>query len=308
MNFIIYSSVYDENCGGAIALHKLCDLINHLGHTSSICLYKKSLWQRLCDNPWKNKCKSLLKIASIFGHYTPNSSFHTPIFRANKKNAEIIKQSIIIYPETVSGNPLGAKHIVRWLLHQPGYHTGKINYSSGELYFRYSSMIKPFSICGSKTSNLVMTIAHHPIEFYNKNNMAESRKGTAYCLRKGKGKEICHNLHDSILIDGKSHKDIAGIFKRVKRFYSYDTLTAYSRYATLCGCESVVIPDPGVNIDEWRPDITIRYGLSYGETDEQLQFAHDTTELALADIQNKMDASKEIARKAIQEMIQYFST
>ena len=52
--------------------------------------------------------------------------------------------------------------------------------------------------------------------------------------------------------------------KRVERFISYDTYTAYSRFASLCGCDSIVIPDEGVTLDQWYANPQDRYGVSYG--------------------------------------------
>ena len=40
---------------------------------------------------------------------------------------------IVIYPEIVFGNPLGAKNVVRWFLHNPGFFSGKIYYGQNTL-------------------------------------------------------------------------------------------------------------------------------------------------------------------------------
>jgi hypothetical protein len=101
-------------------------------------------------------------------------------------------------------------------------------------------------------------------DIYNTNGASDQRSGSAYCVRKGNGKQLQHDLNNSILIDGKSHAEVADIFKRVKTFYSYDTTTTYSHFAVLCGCDSVVIPDPGVSEIEWREDPKDRYGIAYG--------------------------------------------
>jgi hypothetical protein len=162
------------------------------------------------------------------------------------------------------GNPLQAKNIVRWLLHTPGFHTNQTNYGPNELYFRFSVETPYFSHPGSTTSDQFLTVVHFPTEIYNMDVAIQEREGTAYCIRKGKGKEIVHDLSDSICIDGKSHKEIAEIFKRVKTFYCYDTRTAYYYFASLCGCETIVIPDEGVSEEEWLPDPRSRVGMRYG--------------------------------------------
>jgi hypothetical protein len=123
------------------------------------------------------------------------------------------------------------------------------------------------------------------------------RKGTAYCLRKGKDKELVHDLMDSVLIDGKSHAEIAKIFKSVDRFISYDTLTAYSRFAALCGCTSIVVPDSGVSIDDWYPNDKDRCGISYGFNHESILEANATRHLVSSQIQDEeLQCSNDITR------------
>ena len=75
---------------------------------------------------------------------------------------------------------------------------------------------------------------------------------------------MVHELAGSELIDGLSHREIAELFKRSKTFVSYDLYTAYSTFAALCGCDSVVIPQEGINVDQWIPDQYHRAGIAYG--------------------------------------------
>src|SRR5262249_28693770 len=46
--------------------------------------------------------------------------------------------SIVVYPETVSGNPLKAKKVVRWTLNTPGLIGGDTFYSNEEMVFVFS--------------------------------------------------------------------------------------------------------------------------------------------------------------------------
>jgi hypothetical protein len=194
-----------------------------------------------------------------------NPKFNTPCLDIQSAD-EIANNDeyVVIYPEVVMGNPLKAKNIVRWLLHTPGFHTNQTNYGPNELYFRFSVETPYFSHPGSTTSDQFLTVVHFPTEIYNMDGAIQEREGTAHCIRKGKGKEIVHDLSDSICIDGKSHEEIAAIFKRVKTFYCYDTRTAYYYFASLCGCETIVIPDEGVSEEEWLPHPASRVGIRYG--------------------------------------------
>ena len=211
---------------------------------------------------------------------------------------------IVVYYEQVLGNPLGAKYVVRWLLHTPGYHTGNIYYGQNEIYYKHGEGIRDFYISGSYLSKHILKIIHYPLEYYNENNVAAQRVGTAYCRRKGSAKEIVHDLDDSILIDGMSHEEIAKIFKRCTTFISYDSYTAYSQFAALCGCESIVIPDYGVDIDTWFPEIQDRYGISYGF--DQLDWAKRTKPMLLGKINSDNSRQESAVKTFINEVNAYF--
>ena len=93
--FIIYAPPFDENSGGNVLLHRLCDLLNKEGESAYI---------RLWDMPQPNN-------SGIYG------SFNTPL----AKISDLSDNTIVVYPEVVSGNPLMAKNVVRWLLYHPGF-------------------------------------------------------------------------------------------------------------------------------------------------------------------------------------------
>ena len=159
---------------------------------------------------------------------------------------------------------------------------------------KFNSAILDFNFPGSKTSEKELKVIHYPLEYYNLSGASNTRKGTAYCLRKGRGKEIQHDLADSILIDDMSHAEVAAIFKRVKTFISYDTYTAYSFFAVLCGCDSVVIPDGGVTKEQWYPNVKDRHGLSYGfdEIDEAKKTAPLVKEYVIREEHKSVDNVK----------------
>ncbi len=90
---------------------------------------------------------------------------------------------------------------------------------------------------------------------------------------------MVHDTADSILIDGKSHEEVATIFKSVKRFISYDPQTHYSYLAIIAGCESLVVPPDDTTKEQWKPNVEDRYGLAYGFDD--IEFALATRHMAL---------------------------
>lgn len=302
--FIIFSPPYNPKQGGVICLHKLAHLINLSGDQA----YLFPAFENI-EISRRDILVPILRLGrdfyrKVFERYKTNSYFNTPIYDGKIKDL-VSDEYIVIYYEQVFGNPLGARNIVRWLLHRPGYHTGKVYYGFNELLVPFHNSVADFFYPHSKQSGFVMSIIHYPLEMYNMDGAMKKRIGTAYCIRKGKGKKIEHNQKDSVLIDNLPHADIARIFKRVKTFVSYDTYTAYSRLAALCGCDSVVIPDPGVTEEEWFSNPDDRLGLAYGF--ENIEKARKTRAHLFQKIQDEHQKSFDDVKTFKEECYQFFN-
>ena len=287
-SFIIASPPYNEINGGAIVLHKLCHLLNQCGYCAYIypfygsAIYNIENGTQFISESFRIAARRYLK------RYTVNSNFLTPIFHKSLSN----KKLITVYPEIVIGNPLKAQNVVRWFLCEPGTHTSVVSINKNDLLVDFRSFLTGFTFGKSIKYPVQLYITHIPLDIFNLNEAVEpsKRRGSAYCLRKGKHRQIVHDLKDSILIDGKSHLEVAKILKSVKTFYSYDLYTAYSWFATLCGASSIVVPQDGLDSSQWFPESQKPYGVAYGSS--ELEYAHSTAAL----LQNKLieDESKMI--------------
>ncbi len=265
--FLIYAPPYDPNTGGIIALHKLCDLINRSGREAFLYPLMPSFELHLHSLPQlQNMLDQFQAGLAAALEFRVNSDFITPTL-APAVEDQAGQDWVVVYPEIVFGNPLRAPNVVRWMMHKPGYWTNQVHYGAGELHFYYGQAFREYDVPRCTTSELRLTIHHTPFQLYLDEDANRPRSGTAYCLRKGKGRPLQHDLSDSVLIDGKSHEEIATIFKRVKTFISYDLWTTYSRYASLSGCDSVIIPEEGVGLQDWAPELQNRLGIAYGFDD-----------------------------------------
>lgn len=263
-NFIIYAPPYKDDSGGIIVLHKLCHMLREMGHEAY--LWPNQLGVR--PTLWKKLRRSIIKSV-----YVTNPEYNAPIASKSDFHAN----SIVVYSEVDYGNPLSAKNVTRWLLHKPGFHTGIVNYGKDELIFFFDDYcIEPgYSV---KPENKLFVLS---LNSCYKNDGTEQRSGSCYMMRKGKGRPIIHDLTDSVLVDGLSHRETAEVFQKSKYFYSYDELTLYSQYAALCGCISVVIPDKFATREEWVEKHPIsKYGIAYGldDLDHAIQTRHKVAE------------------------------
>src|SRR6185437_11294673 len=279
--YIIYAHPYDENSGGIIALHRLCHLINTCGGEAYLYPLVPSFDLHLYNAAQIGYYAKAIYEATNLANYRINSAFKTPVLPP-KESFIPGNDCIVVYPEVTFGNPLRANNVVRWLLHNPGHHSGKIYYGCREIYYRYADHFRgDFTFPGSEMADLILRIQYAPFELYREQagEPKRERTGTAYCIRKGKGRAIVHDTANSMLIDGKSHGEISTIFKSVKRFISYDPQTHYSYLAAVAGCESVVVPVDGTTKEQWKPTAEDRYGLAYGFDD--IESARATRHLAL---------------------------
>jgi hypothetical protein len=229
--------------------------------------------------------------------------FDTPVIR-RPGTGEELDEYIAIYPEAVSGNPLDATKVVRWLLYPPGGITGRVHFGTGELYVPYDNTIGELTIPGSLTARDYMKIVYYPLDLYYPPADGSIRSGVAYAVRKGSGKLLREHPEGAICIDGRGHREVADIFRRVKTFVSYDAYTAYSLFAALSGCDSVVIPDEGVDKEQWYPDPADRYGLAYGW--DQVSHARSTRHLVRERMLAEQGRNPQQALQFVRSVTQFF--
>lgn len=307
MKFYIYSQSYNENSGGRLVSHRLCHLLNtidgceaYLVHPVPERLSITNLSDFIKDT--RAALKWLFKGKFLNIRYNTNPNWVTPAI--TKFSMKDLDTAIVVYPEVTYGNPLNGKNVVRWFLHQPGNFTQAVNFGINELHYKFNSAIQDFNHCLSVLSNQELKVIYYPLEYYNMDGVS-NKDGCCHLIRKGKDKPQCHP-ENSVLIDGMSHQQIAEVFKKSKRFISYDDYTAYSLFAVLCGCESIVVPGEGITKEQWYSNPTDRYGLAYGFSEEELEWANQTRSKVLEHILNEHQRSFDNVVRFVDEVKAHF--
>ncbi|MBS0437166.1 MAG: WavQ [Proteobacteria bacterium] len=268
--FIVFADSFDENNGGVIALHRLCDLLNKAGREARLWPSRLPLWHG--ERPWASAWAAWRWYRRAWRRpYRTQARFDTPL-----ATPADLDGAIVVYPEIVHGNPLRAERVVRWLLHKPGFHKGRYEYGPGDRYFFFQKAFDDPAL--NPDGDNLLKVVWLRDDVYRQTNFGE-RHGSCYFLRKGKGRPLVHELEGSVLADRLSHAELATLFNRTQLCVSYDSYTMYSLFAALCGCDSVVVPEPGVSKEQWYPDEADRYGLAYGFDD--LEWARRTRHLLL---------------------------
>lgn len=260
LRFAIYASPFNEYVGGIVVLYQLAWLLNRLGWEATIC---PQMRPSLAGFNSFGALEDLLK--APYRHWRYAASHASP-YGLNLTRSWWPGDLIVVYPEIIRGNPLAARRVCRWLLNTPGVVKGNaMEPAKEDLFFHYHDVYLPSDGIYRDSTELRVMI---PNPVYKQTNYSE-RRGVCYLVRKGRDRILDSYPKDAILVDPLSHADKARLFNQCELFLSYDDRTMYSAYAAICGCRSVVIPQPGVGIDAWDPSGTARLGVAYGTADQQ---------------------------------------
>ncbi len=250
--FVIRAPTFSDTSGGEIALHLLCSRLRALGEEAYIWPARPDIlygWPSL-----RNMAYEARKWLRPYG----TGPFANPIARHRD-----LEDAIVVYPEYMTGNPLRASQVVRWLLNKPGaLNAGRTGYGPDDLFFFFQAAFDDPRFNSDPTNQLML----HWVNPIYRDEGLPNRQGTCHLMRKGEGRAIVHGP-DSIALDGLGHAEMAAIFNRTERFYCYDLYTFYTIYAALCGCIPIVVPDPTISKEQWIILPKDRYGVAYGEDD-----------------------------------------
>jgi len=295
--FVVYAPRFNEDSGGSIALHRLVDLLNRTGHRAFVwpnrrprdhvrvaAADKLAMW-RWRWREWRKP-------------FVTHPSFDTPLATDTD-----LEGAIVVYPETVRGNPLQSPRVVRWLLHKPGFHKGHSDYGPEDRFFFYQRAFDDPRLNPSGADNL-LKVSWVRDDVYHPPIAEQQRHGTAVLWRKGHGRQPIHDPNDAVVVDGLSHGAMAEVLRRVRTFVCYDLYTMYSLFAALCGCDSVVVPDPAIAKEHWYPNAADRYGIAYGFDD--VDWARATRPLLLPHLKAQESAANATVDAFVEKCRAYF--
>ena len=253
MNFLIYTiNEFDNDCGGLVVQYYLASLLEE--HGISVRIKAPKNIENNIFNKW----------------YQDGDPF-----------------DIVLYGETIPGNPMYGKHVVRWILAELGVFSSiDINKTWGpnDLVYYYYGLY----------DNILR------IQYINPNvcntNLLGSRKEYCHTFRKS----FLHE-HEMITVPDNSYEvsrqaDYVKIFNEYKYFICYDPCTLLLIIAPLCGCITIIHPYKGYTRKEWltfwnfqvflEETNTELYGVAYGYEPSEIEFAKNTLHLAKGLIDN----------------------
>ncbi len=217
--YLIISPPYYPSSAGVRMMHALCHYLNESGYDAYIATDKV--------NPeWNEKQPS----QKIFSH--------------------LVYDGIVVYPEIVTGNPLDASVVVRYILNHPGLLGGDKEYDLSEILFT----------CNGETLRKYVPSDDHILciplieNFFRDEGLP--RKGGCFYVGKGFNIPRIPETEGMKEITGIDRREVANILKTSEVFYTYDNFTLLIEEAKKCGCPVVIVGEEvsKVSYDDYIKD------------------------------------------------------
>ncbi|UVJ45424.1 glycosyltransferase [Pseudomonas sp. LS1212] len=212
--YYIYAPAYRETSSGVCVLHYLCHALNLSGHE-----------------------------AYVTGTDVVNPDLRTPVLDnvmlARHQGAG--REPIMVYPEVVTGNPLGSQVVVRYLLNRDGFLTGKgVEFGEDDLIFYYAHDFR-----GRAGEENMLTLPVIDSELFSPPASPVKRSGAYLYQHRFPANQIDFSqLPDDVevlsLANPKTLAELADVFKSAAVLYSYE-VSATCTEAMLCGCPVIYL-------------------------------------------------------------------
>ncbi len=241
--YVIVAPAYTHRSAGIRVLHTLCDDLNQLGRVAHIIFYRFRPGGPEFYTPagTSEYCAELRHIPPLPASTDINA------FR------DVIDGSIVVYPEVILGNPLNARHVVRYVLNHPeanGYPMleGNRDFIVG---FNTKYWQKPHAIACMMFEDPLFHDRDAPPGL-------ERRMDCTY-IGKGANHGQCFRIPGSVHIQRDSPADKEGLaimLRNTRYLFSWDVNTQTNADALLCGAV-IVVP-------RWEPFTRSSFDTDFG--------------------------------------------
>ena len=199
-------------------MHRICHTINQIGGDARLVFLHGNIVLR--DEPsWVNP------------------EWNTPSLSEDDRS--MLQTETVMYPEIISGNPLCASKVVRYLGNKDGLLTGKkMNAKPEDFLLAHSKMIEPNANC------VLFNAFFNPV-FNNVDTFAvQDRDFDATYIGKGfvHGRGFpygdCRIMPETLLIERtwpRGAEQLSYVLRRTRFFHTWDSWTATNVEAILCG-------------------------------------------------------------------------
>lgn len=187
------------------------------------------------------------------------------------------RQPIVIYPEIVIGNPLGASKIVRYYLNRPGFFNGTKYVNLNEFNLAYTSSM----LDSHQKVDHILYLPLINTNMFRPPEIGVKRINGKVCYYLGRNRDAQRTSGlikpDSVEITLKYPADkaeLVKIFQECEYFVSYQD-SSLCLEATLCGCIAIILPNKNMK-SPLSKDETMMYGIAWGDSPSEIARAQAT--------------------------------
>jgi len=232
LRFLIAAPPFSHQSGGIMVLHNLCDTLNRLGYEAAIVFFYGGISP---DFQWAISNSPTL-------YYPGCERVHLSMENPNKSIRDFLENGVIIYPDLIPHNPIGASRVVRYLLY---FNKEYVRKTSSEYIVSFSKQYHD-----SPNSVLYKVF---PDDNLHSKGASHWSKRTLDITYYGKGPKFidCFRIPDTVLITRSwpEDKDQLGIILRQCRyFFTWDTVSQINVDAIACGAVPVLLHELQVAI------------------------------------------------------------
>ena len=211
--YVIFAPSYVANSAGICCLYRLCDELNRRGYPSY-----------------------------IVGSTRTTPHLIAPLETWGKAERLCKRGFTAVYPETITGNPLGAESVARWVLNRPGLLGGDSVYHESEMVFYYSDVFLPY-IQNQIAGKLYMPTIDQQL-FFCDDWDSTTRGLECFYIGKSKWQEgyIDRDRVFEITRETPPKSELGKLFRSSRVLYCFDNSTILVYEALMCGCPVVIIP------------------------------------------------------------------
>jgi hypothetical protein len=228
--FVIVAPPYSARSGGIMVLHDLCEALNRCGYQAGIVFLHGG-----------NAVEQNYSYA-VSSHpplYRDGGAYH--YYRDEQEAQQAILSGTVVYPDLITGNPLGAKSVIRYVLNfNESDFLGDFVLAFSAIYSKYASHVlyKPF---------------HHPA--FSDSGAVHWRNRTLDLTYIGKGSSFieCHRINNTLLVERDYPRDkeqLALLLRQCRFFYTWDCVSATNIDALMCGAVPVLLHDKQISRDQ----------------------------------------------------------
>lgn len=163
---------------------------------------------------------------------------------------------MVLYPEIVIGNLLGAKRVVRWTLNYPGILGGALSYPPEEMTFVWDArMLERVSVAAGESldASRVLTVPVIDPEFIYPDPAVQKDIDSVFIHKGRRVREsfMLPNEHEMVCIDehARTLRELGALLRRTRRLHSYDHATMIFHEALVSGCELIQVHADGTMND-----------------------------------------------------------